>query len=396
MSYRAFLIILIISIGRSASAQVDFLLIKDGFGQPGEALTQPIEIVLSNQNELRGLQFELEYDPIAFTISSVSGANRLSEFSVSSNVRPGRLAVLVTDLDGAAIAAGSGSVITVESNISAIQPRTVPVRLTNIVFSNSSGQALLGAGADGYIFMPGTNAVRMNNGRLWAQGDTIDLDLYNETALGGVQLTLHYPGRLMQISSVQKTGRSQQMDLHINAQRAGELIAVLTSTAADSILAGAGPLLRFAADSVGNASATGATMHPLALNDVVLSNVQGEGVEHEAFDGVLFTGIPVPPVSVSDGSQPERISLSQNYPNPFNPETRIDFALPHAGEVQISIYNLLGQKVRTLLDGLQTAGEQSVVWDGKTRQGAPAESGVYLIRMQAGRFVAVRKAVLVR
>jgi len=88
--------------------------------------------------------------------------------------------------------------------------------------------------------------------------------------------------------------------------------------------------------------------------------------------------------------------LAQNYPNPFNPSTRISFALPEAGVVQLAIYNLQGQKVRQLVSGQMNAGRYSLHWDGMDRDGKLMPSGVYLYRLQAGNFVQVRKMTLMK
>ena len=93
---------------------------------------------------------------------------------------------------------------------------------------------------------------------------------------------------------------------------------------------------------------------------------------------------------------PETFTLLQNYPNPFNPETNIDYELPLESEVKIAIYNLRGQRVRTLLDAQQNPGRYTVSWDGKSDNGLSVASGVYLVRMQAGKFVSVRKVLLTK
>jgi len=89
-------------------------------------------------------------------------------------------------------------------------------------------------------------------------------------------------------------------------------------------------------------------------------------------------------------------ALGQSIPNPFNSSTVIRYTLPDEVYVRLRVYNLLGQVVRELVDGRQAAGRYRVVWDGKDELGRPVASGLYLIRMEAGSFHKVRRAVLVR
>ncbi len=77
---------------------------------------------------------------------------------------------------------------------------------------------------------------------------------------------------------------------------------------------------------------------------------------------------------------PEKF-YSRNYPNPFNPETTILFNLPQAGEVELVIYNIRGQRVSTLLNEYQQSGENRIVWDGRDESGRPVSSGVYFYRI---------------
>lgn len=92
-------------------------------------------------------------------------------------------------------------------------------------------------------------------------------------------------------------------------------------------------------------------------------------------------------------------TLYQNYPNPFNPSTIIAFKVPQALSntyVRISVYNTLGEKVRTLLSGDLAAGNYTVRWDRKNADGAPAASGVYFCRLTATGVQLVKKMVLIR
>ncbi|MBN1352863.1 carboxypeptidase regulatory-like domain-containing protein [candidate division KSB1 bacterium] len=90
-------------------------------------------------------------------------------------------------------------------------------------------------------------------------------------------------------------------------------------------------------------------------------------------------------VDAQDGvSQlPVAFDVHQNYPNPFNPTTEIHFQLPMKSRVSLKIYNMLGQEVRTLVDGIKEAGFLKVQWDGKNQAGLGVASGIYLYRFSA-------------
>lgn len=93
---------------------------------------------------------------------------------------------------------------------------------------------------------------------------------------------------------------------------------------------------------------------------------------------------------------PDRFVLSQNYPNPFNPETTVRYGIPKESQIKLSIYNLLGQLVKELYNGVSPAGYHLMRWDGKDKMGRMASSGVYLLRIQAGRFTATKKIMLLK
>jgi len=96
--------------------------------------------------------------------------------------------------------------------------------------------------------------------------------------------------------------------------------------------------------------------------------------------------------------QPQAVVLEQNYPNPFNSATVIRFLLPTAADVQLSIFNLAGQQVATLVEGVREAGAYTVRWDGRDDDGRALASGVYLYRLRVGdgKQVATRKLLLIR
>ena len=96
------------------------------------------------------------------------------------------------------------------------------------------------------------------------------------------------------------------------------------------------------------------------------------------------------------GAIPSLFTLNQNYPNPFNPVTTIDYTLPVRADVSITIYNLLGQTVRTLINNQQAAGNYSVTWDGRDNMGKTAASGLYFYRLKAGDFAESKKMIMLK
>ena len=93
---------------------------------------------------------------------------------------------------------------------------------------------------------------------------------------------------------------------------------------------------------------------------------------------------------------PDRLALSQNYPNPFNPVTMIEYHLPRKNHVTIAIFNVLGQKVQTLIDVQQPAGTYTVAWDGRDTAGQSVPTGVYLYRLQAGEYTQTKRMLLLK
>ena len=112
----------------------------------------------------------------------------------------------------------------------------------------------------------------------------------------------------------------------------------------------------------------------------------------------------VPPTDVrwiedfteEEESRPTIFSVSQNYPNPFNPVTNFRVALPEASHVKIEIFNILGQKIKTLVDEDMRAGVFIVDWDGKDERGVKVSSGIYFYRITTDDFSDIKKMVLLK
>jgi flagellar hook assembly protein FlgD len=105
-------------------------------------------------------------------------------------------------------------------------------------------------------------------------------------------------------------------------------------------------------------------------------------------------------VTVASGKSeellPKVFSLSQNYPNPFNPETIIRYALPEDCEVELIVYNILGQQVKVLVDAYENAGYKVVHWDGRNDGGNEIASGLYFYKIKTPKYSESKKMILLR
>jgi hypothetical protein len=93
---------------------------------------------------------------------------------------------------------------------------------------------------------------------------------------------------------------------------------------------------------------------------------------------------------------PDQFALLPNFPNPFNPETRIEYMMPSNGFVRLALYNLQGQKIKELVNEMKNVGAHTVVWNGLDDSGQLAGSGIYMLRMNAGKFQSSRWITLLR
>ncbi len=144
---------------------------------------------------------------------------------------------------------------------------------------------------------------------------------------------------------------------------------------ADSTDAG----LDIAADTRGNVYVTGKSF--------------GSNFDYATIKYSTSTGIKD---EAESGNKPSRFMLSQNYPNPFNPVTTIEYYLPKSALVKLSVYNILGQKVRNLVNEYQTAGIKRMSWDGKDETGNSVASGIYFYKLSASDFAETRKMLLIK
>jgi len=139
-----------------------------------------------------------------------------------------------------------------------------------------------------------------------------------------------------------------------------------------------------------------------AIRNLVLGNVDQDGAAEIciASAGSLYvyeapftyTGVEEP---TAEQAYPIEYSLGQNHPNPFNPETIISFSVTHRTDIRLTIYNVLGERLRSF-ERYCTPGTHTVTWDGKNSAGEDVASGIYLYRLTVGNYQETKKMVLLR
>jgi len=120
----------------------------------------------------------------------------------------------------------------------------------------------------------------------------------------------------------------------------------------------------------------------------------GNGVTEVNF--TLSVQTPTDVKDSDDPNIPRSIELYGNYPNPFNPETRISFALPKPLHARLRIYNIFGEEVALLVDGLLMAGRHTITWNSSNPVGQPVSSGIYFYRLETGVGSLTGKMILLR
>jgi hypothetical protein len=123
-----------------------------------------------------------------------------------------------------------------------------------------------------------------------------------------------------------------------------------------------------------------------------------DGLYQGDYAGLAWSKVDFVALDAEDisNSQPTYFSLGQNYPNPFNPTTKIPVSLKRSDDIQLAVYNILGQKIKTLYSGLLGPGDHNFVWDGSDTQGNQAAGGVYFYRLVENGRTETRSMLLIK
>jgi hypothetical protein len=118
--------------------------------------------------------------------------------------------------------------------------------------------------------------------------------------------------------------------------------------------------------------------------------------EHQAITDALINGTSTIGTAVAEANVPAGFELGQNYPNPFNPSTSISYTTEVADHVALTVFNMLGQKVKTLVNTTEAAGSHTVKWNGADQNGIQVPSGVYYYRIDTNNMSQTKKMLLIK
>lgn len=235
---------------------------------------------------------------------------------------------------------------------------------------------------------------------------TIPLEISNQDGLTAVDMALRYSEgvTLKEVSFVGT--RVEYFDLklsHIDAAKREVIIGMIsqaTPTRKPELAAGDGPIANLVF-TVDNPTVTSVTLEGISTKspDHSLTFVYREntnGATSFRKEQPEFGQVSLALVAGASENLPKVYALEQNYPNPFNPSTNIAFALPKAGKVEVSVFNVLGQKVNTLVSEELPAGNHTIVWDGRNGSGESVSSGIYFYRISAGDFTQSKKMMMLK
>ena len=118
--------------------------------------------------------------------------------------------------------------------------------------------------------------------------------------------------------------------------------------------------------------------------------------DYPSFTNYVYEIYSTGTTGLNDDSSPAEFQLIQNYPNPFNPSTTIQFSLSESQPVTIIVYDILGNKIKTLVNEFKESGNHEIIWDGTNDSGSRQSTGVYFYQLKSGSATSVKKMMLLK
>ena len=398
----------------------DTVRIDSVVAQPGGKVALPVYFY--NDEALSALEIVLKYDSSRLLIDSFSVAGGRLDYiapeNIVSRVAPGLFDLWVGDYSGW-IPSGNGLLCNIFFYVdTSAGGLTFPIDtafwepVSKTLFADSTAvNAIYPQIVKGYITVaippPSPDSIWVDN-VTGAPGQTVEVPIhgFNEESLSEINLALKWTSDNLIYKTVafNDTRGDSAWKKTVNPPAGGlnQLLITLEFQDGSSLHPGSGPLGRVIFD-----------VAPSAPDEVVT-------IDSSNYSGIQSTELCVVPeegglcfaprfnagqvdivssTAVLDRDEsilPKQYSLGQNVPNPFNPSTEIWFELPKACDLKLEIYNILGQSVRTLIDGRMSAGQHHVTFDGRGDDNNVLASGVYFYRLVTEEFTQSRKMTLMK
>ena len=209
---------------------------------------------------------------------------------------------------------------------------------------------------------------------------TIYLTINSPEQISGLQFALQYDNDKVLLGKPEFSSKNRHFSLYSGVD--SSLINVVAFSLEGKELDMSEPVLTIPLSAAREFEG----IEELIVKEFVASSPSGTKINLRVSAGKIYI-IP---------SLPKKFHLKQNFPNPFNAETKIKFDLPEDAIISLSIYNVLGKKVRNLVDDIATAGFHSITWDGKNDRGQHVSSGEYVCAIKVGMNYHSMKMILLR
>jgi hypothetical protein len=394
----------------SGPAGPDTIFVGHVTGNPGDTVEVPVRV--KNTFTATAITLPFTYDgsgvdiiPFGSEPTSRSDASVFTIFAQDQVDTVNNTALFGFLAFGLGMPAGDGDVLIMKFVISPeAAPQTIIIDTTTLppanVLSMVDGDAqelfpefvagsitVLGAGG-------GTNLIWISD----AEGEpgdqvTVEVHAVNSDAIERLLLPLKLTSMDMSIIGAEYLGTRSESGTPSLTVLDGQHCTLDIDWSAEPLVAGSGPVARLILQLDDLASPQTAYVDTSGEYGFTTSGGSQSVVVPQFTRGEVRLDVSS---DVNDPLLPMVFALKPNYPNPFNPSTSIAYTLSESGHTRVSIYNTLGRLVVTLVDRFQSAGDYSVMWNGRDLTGQQVPSGVYLYRLEAGAQVALRKMTLMK
>ncbi len=362
--------------------------IPDSNAASGADIAVPVRVTDVTGQDIYSFGCKLTFDSNVLEATGATSAGSLSETwgAPTAGTASGEIQIGAA---GVSALAGSGELLWVNFHVKGGEGTSTTIHFDNFMFNEGSPAATTvdglfsvtqGGGGDITVTVPDSNAASGADIAVPVRvTDVTGQDIYSF----GCKLT--FDSNVLEATGATSAGSlSETWGAPTAGTASGE---IQIGAAGASALSGSGELLWVNFHVKGGEGAS-TTIH---------------------FDNFMFNeGSPAATTvdglfSVSEGNAvnkkneiPKEFSLSQNYPNPFNPSTKIKYSLPQNSQVNITIYNINGNVVKTIINNFQMQGTYEIDWHGTDNENHKAPSGIYFYRIEAGHFIEIRKMTIIK